>query len=422
MKSLAYMLSVLVLTIAAFAPTVRAQQPSFIDQRVRWPDTRDAVEPTIRRRSGGWEIRSQHFAVFSPHSADQSTQLANAMESAWSDMENLADHWTTTHRAAHFGQASVNVRVLQAGERAEQNSPTSIFFSTSAEPLSDSGMIEIRKAAIRAFMNVSGMDRTLPSWLQEGLTSYVAGERDTEVVVKRTNLSSQPNATWARALLEANDGQHAWALFDAIQQTMRDGQSSHLSRLARETNLPQLAATWTKNPLAGQPILKMPENLDAETTAIVADMFDVLKLSRRFPASPRQSVRSHFVGAGLLKDDRLPAANENSNWSLRPMEEELFGSQKQRWAMLDARGALITSRDRDQLKALFRRAQQRLVPVAEGDQRRLRAVLDDGRVVEGWFTENREQASRPILNIRVRSAASEPDKRRPEKKIRAGGS
>ncbi|MCG8583278.1 MAG: hypothetical protein MI757_01025, partial [Pirellulales bacterium] len=125
------------------------------------------------------------------------------------------------------------------------------------------------------------------------------------------------------------------------------------------------------------------------------------KLDRRFPGPKVRPVRPKVVGSGLLNKKPLQSADSNSVWSLRPLEERLLSPAAPQWAMIDARGKLVTSRDRDDVASLFHRARARLEPVVVKNAKELRSVLVDGRTLVGRIEENPDDPSRPIVTVRI---------------------
>ena len=397
-------LSLLLFTAAVDMSKVRAQTAPRSDTRIRFVDDRKQPSQSVRRRAGGWEARGPHIVVFSPNGAAEAQRIVQQMEATWSEAASLADAWTNTHRQPNFGIGSVNVRVIKRGRILPRSKDPREVFLASTDDLNRNGS-NARRAAVRAFFDVTEMNRAMPEWLENGLTSYLVGQR-ASALVQATTGTRQPSAAWARALLEAEDGQHAWKLFDALAAATRDGASQTspsrvAAALTSQVDARKVAQTWMGDPLSGQPLLKAPPKLDDEVRPIVADMLEVLKLDRRFAPHATGPVRPKIVGSGLLPADPWAAEKPPSHWSMRATRDRMLSPNASRWATIDARGRLLTSRNRAEIEELFDRAERRLVPVVEGEKRMLRATLHDGRVVEGWLEENREDPSRPILNIRV---------------------
>ena len=400
-------LSLLLLVSAVSAGKVCAQSTPRSNTRIRFVNERKQSIHAVRRRAGGWEARGPHVAVFSPNSSAEAQRVAKQIEATWSDAANLADYWMSTHRQPNFGIGSGNVRILKPGqETPPANDPREIFLASSDRHHSAT----VRRAAVRAFFDVAEIDEVLPDWAKSGLTSYLVSERAT-TLAHRTRHADQPSAAWARALLEADDAKHAWTLFDAIATATRRRTSPHsgdrvTAILASDVDMQKLAQAWIDDPLSGQPVLKAPARLDTEVRPIVADMLDVLKLDHRFAIKAPRPVRPKIVGSGLLPADPWAAEKPPARWSMRAVRDRLLSPAAPRWSTLDARGQLVTSRNRASIEALFDRAERRFVSIVVDEKRVLRATLIDGRVVEGWLAENRDNPARPILTIRIQSPGS----------------
>lgn len=380
----------------------------------------------VRRRAGGWEVRTPHFAVYSPKSSDEALLLAREMEVAWQDAADLADHWTSLHRQRGFAIDSINVRVLGDSQAVPEDSePNIIYFASSAQDGSRGrAKRKVRSAAAKAFFHLLGTDESTPRWVTTGLVSYVSGE-NREHAQRWANRSRDLKPLWIRAMLEGNDGQYAMQLFRALGKAGKANETRvHAVRTRQEVvddtavlrhldfDASQLTAEWRRNPLAGRPVAKPLYQAGTELGALQARMILLLKLAQKAELQQAAETKPRIVGLGAVVPDPFSEQPKKpTRWAWDAVQYQLVATGRGPWATLDADGRLFTSRHRDRLDSLILDAERGLSLVERDGRMTIRAPLGPGRTLQAWLEDNPKDATRPIARFEIRDAQKSTDEK-----------
>ncbi|MFO0900968.1 MAG: hypothetical protein U0836_26365 [Pirellulales bacterium] len=469
------------LAFALSAGGVLAQDPEeIIPRSTRWPghpfDELDL--PAVHERSSGrgFEYSTRHFKIVAPDGWDQAESVAQDMERTWSELELLADHFTTRHRQPTFAIGAVGVWIDNhayrdvsehaPGPRVSNDSPDIYVSIAPGQPSLSDQMVSVREEAVRSFFRVAQLDQTLPDWVQLGLGAYVAREgaeptnpvaapgrpSETREAPQRevadrlypTRSIEHSSADWVRFLLEGDDARLAPAFLGGVaaliantpeRQSLSpvetasfveqlDGPAANgpngLVSLVTDPSVRQRLAVWARDPLAGQPVYSPAPGLDAETIERQKEMVLVLKLARRAgksrgPVGPRPEVMV-WEGGG---PKRIQApVEEMPDFEPSRLFKRLLDPNSPAWATRDTNGRLLFSTDHARLEQLFGRPEVSYQTQIRDGHTVLVRSDDGGPTTEAWLENNPDNPERPWVAFRVAGQEFRPQQQPPRQGTR----
>lgn len=452
-----------VLAFALCAGSAVAQDPEeIIPRSTRWPGhPLDELDlPAVHRRSSGagFEYSTRHFKIVAPESWDQAEAVALDMERTWSELELLADHFTTRHRQPTFaigavgvwidGNAYRDVSEHAPGPRLSNDGPDIYVNIAAGKPSLADQMVSVREEAVRSFFRVAQLDQTLPDWVQLGLGAYVAREgaeptspvaapgtppetrqapqREVADKLYPTRSIEASSADWVRFLLEGDDARLAPAFLGGVaaliantpeRQSLSpvetasfveqlDGPTADgpngLVSLVTDPTVRQRLSVWARDPLAGQPVYEPAPGLDPQAIERQKEMTLVLKLARRagtmrVPAGPRPGVKVWEGNQPLALSQPIDASPD---FEPNRLFERLLDPHAPAWAARDTNGRLLFSTDRARLEQLFSQPGVDYQTVVRDGRTVLVRSDAGGATTEAWLEENPDNPERPWVAFR----------------------
>jgi hypothetical protein len=439
------------------------------DVRPRIPDELD--RPVRRETSShrGWEIREDQFTIAANTSQDDARWAAAEVAKVRSQTADLADRFTSIHRAADFGLNSLQI-VIDGNPPSRRDAPpvtinvvgiqTQALLNVSpGQPQLKDQLLRLREAAAFAVLHAAEIDGTLPPWVIGGLAAHVArqgqpadapqpndiaprGEpiggqqwrwqRATQDRLESHPLDRTAAASQVGFLLAGDDGEHApeflAALGDSIQagraaaaersSTRRRGESQNSAPEGRLKNM--LAAhrqqyeSWLKDPKTGQPDYQPDPAVTTELDQAQREMLVVLKLQHRM--SSQRATHSPVKVATFDREKGRQAVGQPAPQqpvSLAEIAARLGDPSQPAVATLDTDGSLLLSTDRERIGQLLGWDGQRYQLERRDDRWVLATRLANGRVLRGYLADNPDKPSRPLAKFTVEDAANIGPKAKP---------
>lgn len=150
----------------------------------RAPDELDLPRYELRVTRLGWEVRTRHFVVLSTISEGTAREAAAVAAQTWDELGRLADGFTEVHRQPTFGIGSVSILVTDQENRqfgATPSGPGILNAETDVYLMLPSGSSvagdqarSLKRELGRSFFRVTQLDQSIPFWVQDGLSEYVA--------------------------------------------------------------------------------------------------------------------------------------------------------------------------------------------------------------------------------------------------------
>lgn len=406
------------------------------------------AEPRFQERQThlGWEVRGESYVVIANSSRDDAQTAARAIEAAWDQTLDMADYWSEKHRAPNFSVAAITVHIDQNPRREGEegdlrfvNDRTHIYLNVAeGEPQADEQLTKLRASTVHAFWRRSEYDRELPTWVRNGLASYVATQqaiaagdlappapstnhdvydpywqrgRIAQDQLEALHESDEEAALKIRYLLEGDDAQHAPAFFAALELSIGQLDSQERINEGRryvpndqidgDTAVDHLYAAlesklgeWVSNPLVDQPQI-VPLEGQAGLTEQQQEMAFILKIAKRQGDFAPRGIQPKIIGAELSSD---------STFGSRPLSvDRLFAEAAAPdgalWATLDPQGNLLLSDQSDRLRELF-----------QSESGSYRSLMHNGRwAIEtrtgrttrliAWMEDNPDSPRQPLVKF-----------------------
>lgn len=434
---------------------------STADDRRRIPDELD--RPRFRERSShrGYEVRTNQFIIVSTSGANDARWVAKEVEQSWTEFGKLADHWFEGHHQPDFGIGALQVTIDNEPPK-DRDLPlttinvvgiqTNLLLNISqGQPKLAEQLLELRKAAMLAFMHTAEMDRQMPPWVCDGLATNVAKQglseealvpliakagpavplggqqwrfkRATQDRLETIPLDHDAAEAQVKFLLEGNDAQHAPELFAALRQCIDDANRARVAERGssnrpdqREpststTAVDRLAVTtrdefsqWLKEPLMGQPLFEPDPSTSEELIQSEREMIFVLKLARRFSTLARGQGQVRSRVTAFDKERKMTVLSQPREIEPLPLAQFLAKITDQRlgeWATLDSDGRLLFSSEQDRLRTMLGLEDNRYTWQTVDGHTALITKLGDQRTLQGWLEENKENPLRPRARFAV---------------------
>jgi hypothetical protein len=465
---------------AASAAIVSAQQPpsqfrSLTDVRPRIPDEHDRPYFRETQSHRGWEIREPQFTVFAATSADDAKWAAAQVSHGWQQASSLANRWTTTHHNPDFGLSTLQV-VINNEPLRDRDAPattlnvvgiqTQVHINVGpGQPTLPQQVARLREGAAFAMLHAAGLDSSAPPWVVAGIAA-VAGRtglnteelkpiavvdqaariggqqwryrRSTEDTLDYPRLDQEEATSQMTFLLKGNDGEHAPALFAALQQAGGEAVRAAVdgggfrpfpgdSQPATPTGLDQLFgdlsagyASWKQNPQVGQPVFEPAKDAASEVVAAEQEMLVLLKLTRRLSVTIAQrantagSATATVINRGPVRTKIItynrasgaaaisaPAKQTTPPTSFAALAARLSDPAQPVWATIDADGSLLLSTDTERLQDLLAIAEQRYSLESSEGRTVLVRRLEGNQVIRGWLQDNPQDNLRPLAKFEV---------------------
>jgi hypothetical protein len=448
----------------------RAEPPAFRSVKDVRPRIPDELDRPVRRETSshrGWEIREDQFTVAANTSEADAKWAAAAVQQARGQMFDLADRFTSVHRAADFGLNSLQV-VIDGEPPRERDAPltsvnvvglqTQVQLNVSpGQPPLQEQLLRLRESAAFAVLHAAELDGVLPPWVVTGLASHVAligqpddspkpdafspqgvplgGEQWRFNRVTPDRLPSPPqnlsqSASQVAFLLTGDDAQFAPQFLASVKSAIEAGRtqatragaiqfrrgeerqalvSQPLDRLI--TGNREAYEAWLKDPFAGQPMFEPEPGISDELLADQREMLVVLKLWRRGAAAAPagQSVKIATFDRELGKAI-VGNPNQADPLSVTDLLARLRDPNQPAIATLDVDGSLLLSTDRERIEQLLGWDGQRYRATRDGERWVLVRQLPGGRTLQGRLADNAEKPSRPKAEFSVRQRPAKPAK------------
>ena len=430
----------------------------------RWlPDERQEPRQAERQTHRGFEVATGQIQVVATTNGNDARLAAEQALEGWNKTARLADHWTDVHKQANFAQGAVQVVVGSEPARHGQP-PVAVSVVGQAtlirvnvapgQPSLEEQQGQLRQASALAFLHTAELDRQLPEWVCQGLSTYsgrVRGETPKESDTSAEETPAAPSLgihQWrydraapdrlaepaseetdasqlVRFLIEGNDARHAGEFFDCLREHLANSrpdpdrgfqrQNDPSLPAARDSDrLDQLVAAlatefdeWMKDPQIGQPEFVAGEGIDDELKQGQQEMLFALKLAERLARAESAAIRTRITtfekGRGSAV---LTGTSATRPPPLRTLLDRITTDDRRPWATLGPDGELIWSNEEEKLRDLLGVEENRYEHVWENDRWVLATRLPDGRQLVGWLEPNPENAKRPLARFAVQAKAS----------------
>lgn len=469
-----FLAGLLASTAIAISPlALVAQSPappsyrSVNDEMVRPIDELDRPRNEERQTHRGYEVRKPQFTVISMTGREDARLAAAEVSKAWEFTNQLADQWMTKHRRGDFGIGALQVVIDDEPIRDRDQPATTVDvvgLVTQVHvrvgenlPTLDQQLAAMREGVAFAILHTAECDRTFPTWVVEGLSTYIAvktgeptadepipmalqikrpaqpgglqwrAKRETQDTLEPDTTDRLQAALMVQFLLEGNDAHHAWEFFTALAQADRsavrgddqlpDVAITEQERFIGQRNveleaLPEQVAAefdaWKNDPLARQPIYLPREDASPEQLEREAEMLTILKLARRAPTTVERRVRTKIVE---FRKESAPAVSSDAAAgprSIAALEEQLTDESRAPWATVLANGRLLLSSDTRAIDELLGVDENRFEVLSEEGAWKIATRLEDGRYLVGYLADSRETPSRPLARFEVRKTKAKP--------------
>lgn len=471
----ALMATAAVLASGAATFSVLAEPPAFRSVKDVRPRIPDELDRPVRRETSshrGWEIREDQFTIAANTSEADAKWAAAEVTKVRGQMADLADRFTSVHRAADFGLNSLQV-VIDNEPPRERDTPlttlnvvglqTQVLLNVSpGQPPLAKQLLRLREAGAFSMLHTAELDGVLPPWVVTGLASHVAligqpedsrkpdefsprgvplgGEQWRFNRTTQDRLQSQPQnlsqaAEQTDFLLTGNDAQFAPQFLAAIKSAIDEGRTQAttagavkfrrgeerlaLTNQSLDRLVPENRAAfeaWQKDPQVGQPVFEPEKGMSQELLAEQREMLTALKLWRRISAA-RPTQQPVKIATFDREQGKTIVGNPTSTQPLSVAEllARLRDPAQPVIATLAADGSLLLSTDRQRIDRLLGWDGQRYRVIRDGERSVLGTQLPDGSTLEGRLTDNPDKPSRPKAEFTVRKPqTNQPKQAQPE--------
>ena len=420
----------------------------------------DLDHPRYRNRMSrlGWEVRTDRFVVLARSNRHTAERTLEQLESAWNEIAGLADRWTTVHRDPRMAIAPIFTYVddephwqrPRVNSAMELSDYSSLYFNISdGRPNLEEQLDDVRRAAVRSFLQMTQMNHQLPAWVQDGLVEYVGSIRYSKENADNSGLKNQSRSASFRKggsqhhhlalvhyLLEGNDASHAPAFFASMERTLettrlkpnlvsnftryqdqRDQLMSHswpimsphatpIDRLADSPKIVRGFAEWSHDTRVGQPLFDPDPGISESLRTRQREMILLLKLARRYPQNLGLSTVPVTTKWKEWSNEKSATTTTERLVYLNNLYVHLLDRAKPDWATIDINGRLLLSTDRPRVKQLVEQS-RRFRGILRNDVLVLIDRWDGNTTIEVWLEENTENLQRPIARMQLVSTRNE---------------